>query len=179
MSEAGILRPGAAIRFAEGPPLQLASLPQRLLARLLDVLIVTAGVSAVVVPLAFALDPVLADLEPDEMLPFAYMLGLPFVLTGYEAWLLSVRGVTLGRKIMGVRVVNRAVAAGVRRGIGAGAGIGRALLLPFTGIVPYLGWVGAALLALSPAFDVDGRRGWHDRAAKTYVVTTKPDAPAY
>ena len=78
-------------------------------------------------------------------------------------------GQTLGAKAAGVRVVNE---QGQPAGMGPAAI--RNLVLWGPNIVPCLGFIFWVICGLSPLFDNSGRsQGWHDKAGKTLVISTK------
>ncbi|MET8469916.1 RDD family protein [Streptomyces sp. NPDC006422] len=83
----------------------------------------------------------------------------------YEVVMIATIGATLGKLAVGIRVVNSET--------GAKPGFGAALvryLIPMVGA--FVCYVGAILVYLSPFWDKSGRlQGWHDKAAKTAVVT--------
>jgi uncharacterized RDD family membrane protein YckC len=146
--------PEADTVFVEIPgvgPVPVASLGQRLLARLIDsvvyvvVFLVLAG-TGVVPPV------VLAAYE-------ALLFGLI-----YEFLFVAYRGATLGKMALGIKVVDQRT--------GGLIGQRRALvrqLIPFVGAL--VCFVGALLVYASPLFDRSGRiQGWHDKAAHDLVV---------
>ncbi|MFD6793812.1 MULTISPECIES: RDD family protein [Prauserella salsuginis group] len=156
--------------------MELGPLLHRFLARLLDLLIVGAVAGAVLVPLAIIFGRDHGFLGTGEMLRGGYAVLLPLVLMVYEAIGLAKRGRTVGKKIMGLRVVTRSSST-TGAGLVAGPAIGRAFLTSGLGVLNILLYVGSLLLLLfwlSPVFDTLGRRGWHDAHAKTYVISTKP-----
>jgi uncharacterized RDD family membrane protein YckC len=92
-------------------------------------------------------------------------LFLVFVVTvGYEFVLIAVRGQTLGKQAVGIKVVREVdgqppgwLASFLR------------MLIVFAGTV--VCGVGQYLVYLSPFFDSSGRsQGWHDKGAKTVVI---------
>jgi uncharacterized RDD family membrane protein YckC len=90
------------------------------------------------------------------------LVGLITLL--YEWLLVSLVGATLGKMLVGLRVVKEST--GGKPGLGGGF---------IRWIIPEVGafvcGIGALLVYLSPFFDSSGKRqGWHDRAAGTIVV---------
>ncbi|GGC09578.1 RDD family protein [Cellulomonas carbonis] len=86
------------------------------------------------------------------------------VLGVAQWWLLGARGVTLGKRLAGLRLLDVTT--------GRPVGLGRALL---RGVVPLaagvLPVVGSLAVWLSPFADPSGlRRGWHDRAARAVLL---------
>jgi uncharacterized RDD family membrane protein YckC len=85
----------------------------------------------------------------------------------YEIGLIALRGATLGKQLMGVKVV--------RELDGQVPGWGPAVL---RWLIPQLGGlvcgIGGIVVLLSPFFDSTGRfQGWHDKVAKTFVIATR------
>ncbi len=77
-------------------------------------------------------------------------------------------GRTLGHRLLGIRTD----AVDSEAPVGAGRGLLRWLVLALCGVVPL---VGTVLVLVSPVFDSSGRRqGWHDKAARSVVISTKP-----
>ncbi|MEV6604851.1 RDD family protein [Kutzneria sp. NPDC051319] len=87
----------------------------------------------------------------------------------YEAIMLGMKGATLGKMAMGVRVVRED--NGQIPGIGKGFGRVGTMFGPW--IVPCLGYIWILLCYLSPLFDNQRRQGWHDKVVKTLVVSAK------
>ena len=132
---------------------QLAGPAARLGARVLDwvVIAVIGGVTAVIgIP---------RGLGGPEM-----FLLLPMVGFLYEVPLTAVRGQTLGKMALRIKVV------GADNGLvpGWGRSIGRGMPL-VAAVVPVAGWIGALLVYVSMLWD-DRHQGWHDKAARTLVV---------
>jgi uncharacterized RDD family membrane protein YckC len=98
------------------------------------------------------------------------LVGL--VLTaGYEIVMIGLRGATLGKLIVHIRVVN----ANTGQVPGMGAAFARWGVMFGPNILNFLLCIGALLellVVLSPLFDDQRRQGWHDKAAKTLVVST-------
>jgi len=158
-----------------GPgPVPMASMGQRLGARLLDALLLVvaaaiviggfAGISLATFDLAPGQDP------PDWFFIVIILLlyvALPLGAALYEILLIARRGATIGKSVVGVRVV--------RIADGQLPGTGPALarwVIPFLG--SFLCGIGQLLVYLSPFFDDETRRqGWHDKVAKVIVVRTK------
>jgi uncharacterized RDD family membrane protein YckC len=95
---------------------------------------------------------------------FAYT-GLASALTlAYEVVLVALRGATLGKQALGLRVV--------READGQIPGWGPSIL---RWLIPTIGsfvcGIGQLVVYLSPFFDSSGRnQGWHDKVAHTVVV---------
>jgi uncharacterized RDD family membrane protein YckC len=91
--------------------------------------------------------------------------AIAFLLSfAYENSLIALRGATLGKQAMGIRVV--------READGQIPGWGPAILrwlIPFVGI--FACCIGQTVVYVSPFFDGTRRyQGWHDKVAKTLVV---------
>ena len=85
----------------------------------------------------------------------------------YEILMVAKRGATLGKSVVGIRVLR--IADGQLPSVGSAA---------TRWVIPLLGGIacglGQILVYLSPFFDDETRRqGWHDKAAKTIVVRSK------
>jgi uncharacterized RDD family membrane protein YckC len=156
---------------------RVASMPRRLGARALDwlILAVILGVIGGIIFGSVAaaggfdnLDSESGD-SADGVFVAAYFgwLFLVLVITlGYEMILIATRGATLGKQIVGIKVVN--LADGQSPGW-----LGSFLrwLIPFVGI--FACGIGEYVVYLSPFFDSSGRQqGWHDKVAKTVVIHT-------
>ena len=87
----------------------------------------------------------------------------------YEAVMLGTKGATLGKMAMGVRVVRED--NGQIPGMGKGFGRVGTMFGPW--IVPCLGSIWILLCYLSPLFDNQRRQGWHDKAVKTLVISSR------
>ncbi|MFT3798265.1 RDD family protein [Microbacterium sp.] len=83
-------------------------------------------------------------------------------------WLLQgLRGMTIGKAMLGLRSVN--VRTLERPGVGAV--LLRFLIVAASALVPV---IGPTLVLLSPTFDPQGRgRGWHDRATNVWLVDVR------
>jgi uncharacterized RDD family membrane protein YckC len=92
-----------------------------------------------------------------------YYLIAFLVQVAYEGSMIALRGATVGKQVMKIRVV---------REDGQLPGWGPALvrwLIPFGGL--FVCGVGQLVVYLSPFFDGSKRyQGWHDKVAKTFVV---------
>jgi len=85
----------------------------------------------------------------------------------YELLMVTWKGGTLGKLALGLRVVN--VETGQKPGLGAAI---------IRWIIPIVGGfacgIGQLVVYLSPLWDKSGRQqGWHDKAAKTMVISIK------
>ncbi len=83
----------------------------------------------------------------------------------YEPALIATRGQTLGKMMVGIKVV-RAEDGGLP---GWGKAIGRWVLPGVLSLVPFVGWILQLLAYISLLWD-DRRQGWHDKMATTVVV---------
>ena len=140
---------------------ELAGIGQRALARVIDSLILTVGPTVVGNLLVRGVDE-----TEDPRFEHAFLLWLLFVLVVflYEVGLTARWGQTLGKRVVGIRVVGPD---------GADPGWARAtrrFLLPFAAaMVPYVGLPLSLAVFLRAAF-VPDRRGFHDLFADTKVV---------
>ncbi|HEV8624809.1 MAG TPA: RDD family protein [Acidimicrobiia bacterium] len=141
------------------PGERLATIGQRVLARLIDGLLTVVPGAVVFV---FALGQSFNTDQTSLPLGLRFIgLVLPFA---YEVSLVAVWGQTLGKRFVGIRVVGPD---------GRPPGWGRSLrrwLVPFAlGMVPFIGWLLGMAVVLRAAF-VQDRRGFHDLAADTVVL---------
>jgi len=96
-------------------------------------------------------------------------LGMTVLTAAYEISFIATTGRTLGKQIVGVKVVSQHT--GQAPGVGAAFARWGVMFGPM--IVPCLGPLVTLLVELSPLFDQQARRGWHDSAAKTLVISTQ------
>lgn len=130
----------------------------RLLAFLLDVLILT-GVLAVGGWLFVAVDNLLSRTSLTLRLSSAavFVVLTPVIIGGYFVVFWALSGRTIGKQLLGVRVVT---------GDGNAPGLGRALLrLVGYGLSMVAVWAGFLWIIID-----NERRGWHDHIAGTWVV---------
>ena len=156
-----------------GPPVhaagQYADMGKRFLARLIDFVIIF-------IPLLILYFVLFAIAGSDAEDGTGVLTGgaaivywLIFVAgpLAYEVGLIASRGATIGKQIVGVKVV--------READGQVPGGGPAFLrwlIPFAGSL--VCGIGQLLVYVSPFFDNTGRRqGWHDKVAKTVVIATR------
>ncbi|QNP70667.1 RDD family protein [Streptomyces roseirectus] len=165
--------------YGTGP--QVASMGRRFAARLID------GVIIGVLYTAFAIAGVagsissMQDCDPNASTAvynacmdgaandFASKFGAVLAVLGivsllYEWLMVGLKGATLGKLALGLRVVN--VETGQKPGLGSSF---------IRWIIPIVGsfacGIGQLLVYLSPFWDKSGRQqGWHDKAAKTMVI---------
>jgi uncharacterized RDD family membrane protein YckC len=151
-----------------------ATLGSRALARIIDSVILTIIIYALWLVILGGAGAA-ADTNPDGTLTdestggiiaaFFGAIAITFVITiAYELVLTAIKGQTVGKMIMGIKVV--------RSADGQVPGFGPAFmrwLLPMIGV--FVCYIGALLVYLSPLFDSSGRvQGWHDKAANTLVI---------
>ena len=93
------------------------------------------------------------------------LLLFPLVGTLYEIPMIAVRGQTLGKMVLRVKVVrlDNGLVPGWRKSIG------RTIIPMAAALIPLAGWLGALLIYGSLLWS-DRRQGWHDQAAKTLVI---------
>ncbi|MFF4649488.1 RDD family protein [Streptomyces sp. NPDC001380] len=161
---------------------QIASMGARFGARLIDGVLVgvvcwilmVAGVAGAVGIGAKAKTEYNPTTGQYELSPSASMgvLGVTMVLMlvifvlqlCYEWLMVAFAGATLGKRMVGLRVVNETT--------GQNPGLGSSFV---RFIIPIVGWalcyLPGLLVWLSPFFDNSGRQqGWHDKAAHTLVI---------
>lgn len=170
--------------YGYGPPLgtapgSVASMGARLLARIIDGLLVGAVAFAIMIPLgigAFHSANTVTNADGTTTTTFngsfltAFIVSVSiFALIGifYEVGFIALRGATLGKQAMGVKVV--------RSDNGGLPGWGTSFV---RWIIPTAASFACSLLALlvyiSPFFDGTHRnQGWHDKAANTFVIRTR------
>jgi uncharacterized RDD family membrane protein YckC len=95
---------------------------------------------------------------------FGFMGAFAIFALLYEWLMISLLGATLGKMALGLRVVKESTG----QAPGLGAGFVR-YIIPIVGV--FLCYIGALLVYLSPFWDSTGKlQGWHDRAAGTVVI---------
>ena len=169
-AQARIVVPGAQIQFPNTGPLVLGTMGSRFLARLVDGLIIGFPLGIIMMILQFA---VVAS-DPDMwwvVLLMAPLYSITMLL--YEGMMISSRGATVGKSVAGLRVVTANSAGQHGAGTGSGPAFTRLAVMILPALVPFLGGFISLLMMLSPFFDEQARQGWHDKAAKTYVISTK------
>lgn len=159
--------PHAAVRDLQIEHLALASRLSRLGAVVLDAILISLPVSAVMI----AYDDQIATwvIQPEGMsstagaaLVVASVLTLALFV--YQLWLLHRSGQTLGKKLLGIKIVR---SDGSRAGLGRIIGL-RYLVPTLIGMIPYVGWL---FSIIDPLFIfAEDRRCLHDRIADTIVV---------
>ncbi|MEV6772209.1 RDD family protein [Nocardia sp. NPDC051030] len=151
---------------------EAASPRARLGARLLDTLIVgtPVGIAAAFILTDAAREPGrTASDRGAEALVLIALLAFA-VSAAYEIGLTATQGATFGKRVVGIHVVDADTAAAPGSGIGYGAAWTRWAVLFLPTLVCEL-WT--PLCALSVYLGGPARQGWHDRAAKTYVITDR------
>ncbi|WP_188079068.1 RDD family protein, partial [Actinotalea subterranea] len=122
--------------------------------------------------LAGITDPGRSQVSPSPLLAVGWLLVVAFGIVQW--WLLGTRGFTVGKRLVGLRVLS----AVDGRPIGMGRAFLR-LLIPAAGSLA--AGIGQPLVYASPFFDSSGRRqGWHDKVAGSMVfdVTVGVDPSA-
>jgi uncharacterized RDD family membrane protein YckC len=143
------------------PGVVAATLGQRLLAKLVDIAI--AIVVGVVVGLASGGRAFTPEGGGINLNPLPTLL-LMLIWAAYEITLIAQRGQTVGKQVVGIKVL--------READGAIPGWGPATLRWVIQLAGYvLCFLPLLVIWLSPAFDNSGRQqGWHDKVAKTLVI---------
>jgi len=157
---------------------KLASMGERFLARLIDALIIGVPLVIISIIILNAMAPTTEEILRGETTGFIttlliYMGLLIVISVGYEVGMLATRGATVGKQVMGVRVVTAQTAAVPGQGLGGGPAVVRWAVYQVPAIIPFVGGFWVLICALSPFFDSENRQGFHDKAAKTYVLSTK------
>ena len=158
--DSGITSPSGRIAIIAGRPRLLASPLRRLGARIIDSIILLVP-SLIIVGIALSSD------NDDQNLGRLLGLSLVGALIGflYEVTLVAIKGQTLGKMATDITIVR----GGDGRVPGWGKATGRWAIPTLLSIIPYVGWVAAMLCYLSLTWDRD-HQGWHDKAARTYVI---------
>jgi len=158
------------VTLGNGQVHRLASPGKRLLARIIDVFVLWVGTVALAV-LGFGSGAAMAATGTGAGLAamfgaiFATLLTIIVVSIFYEVTMIALKGQTLGKMAMSIRVA-RADNGDLP---GWGKSIGRWALPMLLGLIPVIGWIGTLLTYLSLTWD-DRRQGWHDKAAATVVI---------
>ena len=148
----------AALGFGE--QVELAGPGARLGARIIDTLIVGSALLIFLV--------IVSALEfgnAEDLL--GVMLIAMAIGVAYEVVLIAVRGQTLGKMLVSIKVI-RADFGGVP---GAGKSVIRWIIPVAASLVPLIGPLVSLLVYISLLWD-SNRQGWHDKAAGTLVVKT-------
>ena len=152
-----------------GDTVELARSAARLGARILDIVIV--WFMAAIVAVIWAISQIDEDIADDSDSAFGGLIVLLIgLLVGilYEVVQTAIWGQTLGKRMVGIKVIN-AASGGTP---GWGKAIGRwaiptiPILIP---IVNFVGWIFTMLCYLSITWD-RVHQGWHDKAAGTLVI---------
>lgn len=152
-------------------PAEFATPGSRLLARLIDGII---GVPVVVVLYLLASEAVATFITIDSigililliMLPVFIMMIIGVVVSFvYEVPLIAVKGQTVGKMVMKIKVVP----ADDSLEVGFKKSLVRWIVPQSMGVVPIVGSIPALLGYAWIIWDTE-HQGWHDKAAKTYVI---------
>ena len=130
----------------------------RLIAYFLDMVVIT-GLLALTGWLAVVADNLIATMGIDPGIDIAtiYTISIPFIIGTYFVVLWALTGRTIGKWVMGLKVVGRD---------GLPPTIGRSLLRLFGyGLSMFAMWAGYFWVIID-----DERQGWHDHLAKTWVI---------
>lgn len=145
------------VTLDNGDAVSLGTAGARLLARLLDGLLIGVPYTVVVLVI-FGKPHGLTGLA-------AVLLGLVVVFVVYDVLMMATRGGSVGKRIMGV------VVAGLDGEQPATSRLAiRSLVLFGPAFLPGLGQLYLLLCVISAVRDEQFKRGWHDRAAGTVVV---------
>jgi uncharacterized RDD family membrane protein YckC len=171
--------PQAPLGYVEIPgvgPVQVASIGQRFLARLIDgVLLGLVYLLVEVIGVADMVStehPVTDQYGNTTLAPSAAGLGVYFLMLGilglagflYEWLLIGLRGATLGKMALSIKVVNE----NTGEVLGLGGAAMRYLIFFVGGLAC---GIGTLVVYLSVLFDNSGRQqGWQDKAAHDLVI---------
>jgi uncharacterized RDD family membrane protein YckC len=159
------------VTLGNGQVQTLASPGKRLGARLIDMVLLVVAAS-LIGTLGFGSTAALGSLGTDAAAAsalgafFVTLLTILAVAIAYEVSLTAIKGQTVGKMAVGIRVV-RADSGGVP---GWGKSIIRWALPNLMCLIPIVGWIGGLLTYVSLTWD-DRRQGWHDKAGATVVVS--------
>lgn len=158
------------VTLGDGEVRELASPGRRLVARIIDVVIIVAV--AIFLTIVGVAGLVLgSETEADVLEATALFVGFgglaffTIIVLLYEPTLIALRGQTLGKMAARIKVV-RAEDGEVP---GWGKAIGRWLLPGLLGLIPVVGGLLVLLVYLSLLWD-DRRQGWHDKMGTTVVI---------
>ena len=142
---------------------------KRLLARIIDGILLGVVLVALAVPLGvFSALSDVGSSTTGGTVRFGANLGFQAVAVllgaAYEIGLIGARGATIGKQLVGIKVID--IETGAVPGFGPAA---LRWLIPTVG--SFFCGIGELLVYVSPFFDSSGRQqGWHDKVAKTQVV---------
>ncbi|MGL5858441.1 MAG: RDD family protein [Angustibacter sp.] len=136
---------------------------RRLVARIVDGLLL--GVVLLPLALVFGVfDSLTGSSTTASSVNFGFNGVTLLIGAVYEVGLIATRGATLGKQLLGIKVVT--IETGARPDFGAAA---LRWLIPAIGA--FVCGIGQLVVYASPLFDNTGRlQGWHDKVAKTQVV---------
>jgi len=151
--------------LATGETVELARIGARFGARVLDAIIV--AVVFFVLVLVFA-----AGSDSGDAADFSGFSALGILLgvvvgVGYEVLQIAVWGQTLGKRMVGVKVIH-ANHGGLP---GWGKAFGRWAIPGLLALIPLVGWILSIVCYLSATWD-RVYQGWHDKVAGTLVIRT-------
>ncbi|MDE0121728.1 MAG: RDD family protein [bacterium] len=158
------------VTLGNGEVRDLASPGKRLVARIIDIAIITV-VAAFLAIVGFAGAVLGSETDEDALALTAIFAGFAglalfsIIALVYEPTLIALRGQTLGKMAMSIVVV-RAEDGEVP---GWGKAIGRWILPGLLSLIPVAGGLLALLVYLSLLWD-DRRQGWHDKMGTTVVI---------
>ena len=158
------------VTLGNGEVRELASPGRRLVARIIDVVIIVAVVVFLTIVgiagLVLGSETEAGVLEAAALfVGFGGLALFTIVVLLYEPTLIALRGQTLGKMAMRIMVV-RAENGEVP---GWGKAIGRWILPGLLGLIPVVGGLLVLLVYLSLLWD-DSRQGWHDKMGTTVVI---------
>ena len=149
--------------LGSGETVELARIGARFGARVLDAIIVAVvGVVLIFVPAAMSSSSDMADFSGLGVT--SILVGL-VVGIGYEVVQIALWGQTVGKRMIGIKVIHAA-----HGGLpGWGKAFGRWAIPGLLALIPLVGWLLSILCYVSATWD-RVCQGWHDKAAGTLVV---------
>jgi uncharacterized RDD family membrane protein YckC len=165
--------PGPDRRTGQGPQQPLAGFGLRLVARVIDYVLAFVTASAfffvmIVLVVVLTGSDEFTDAE-SQLWAFLFVFGWGVLLFFYDWLYLIAWGRTIGKMMVGIKVVD--AANGGR--LSQGQVIGRSALFCLPQSVPCLGHLFSAIESMVVLGD-ERQRALHDRAAGTLVVRTRP-----
>ncbi len=160
-------RPHRWVRLHDGSEHELAKPGSRLLARILDSVVLIVAV--IIISVVFSIQLLPSDITNDSTAnqADAFLLTIFLLIAGlaYEVSLTAVRGQTLGKQIMSVKVVS--ITDGSVPGWGKSTG--RWVIPAGLPLIPLIGGLIGLIGYLALLWD-QNRQTWYDRVAGTVVV---------
>lgn len=170
---------GPMVTLDNGTPVTIGEPVNRLVARIIDGVIV--GIPFGILYSIFVVgmigsaefNPRTGEFEGGAGFVLTFFLSgliLAALYLAYETFMLSNRGATVGKQVMGLKVVSQVDGSNLP----PAQALIRTVVLWAPGIIPCVGGIVQILVDLSLFFDNSGRRqGWQDKTVKSLVISTK------